>query len=386
MLIPKFIGALRSPAGPIVAFVLAVALAGCDRAQPQGAGAAPPPPKVTVARPVKRTVVDQDEYVGRFVAVDAIEVRARVSGYLAAIHFKDGQLVQEGRAALHHRPAAVRGRAGAGASQPGAGTGQPRLRRGGPGTRAEPRARQHDHAADFDQRTQAKRVAEASVTAQEAAVRQAALDLEFTELRAPVAGRIGDRRVSPGNLVTGGTTGTTTLLATITSIDPIRFEFTMDETSYLRYVRQAGNIADVASRGANVPGATQADRRAGIRPPGQHGLRRQRHRALLRHDPRPRRVRQSGWHVHARHVRSHPGPAAPPEEALLVPTSPSAPSRCASSCWSSTARTSPGRSTSRSGPVVDGLRVVTAGLDAGDRVIVNGLMRARPGAKVAPQE
>ena len=72
----------------------------------------------------------------------------------------------------------------------------------------------------FDQRTQAKRVAEASVAAQEAAVRQATLDLEFTELRAPVSGRIGDRRVSPGNLVTGGTTGTTTLLATITSIDP----------------------------------------------------------------------------------------------------------------------------------------------------------------------
>src|SRR5262249_50975986 len=64
----------------------------------------------------------------------------------------------------------------------------------------------------FDQRTQAKRVAEASVQAQEAAVRQATLDLDFTELRAPVAGRIGDRRVSPGNLVTGGTAGNTTLL------------------------------------------------------------------------------------------------------------------------------------------------------------------------------
>src|SRR6185369_5665791 len=72
----------------------------------------------------------------------------------------------------------------------------------------------------FDQRTQAKRVAEASVAAQEAAVRQAELDLQFTELKAPVAGRIGDRRVSPGNLVTGGTGGTTTLLATIVSIDP----------------------------------------------------------------------------------------------------------------------------------------------------------------------
>ena len=89
----------------------------------------------------------------------------------------------------------------------------------------------------FDQRTQANRAAQASVAANEAAVRQAELDLEFTELRAPVAGRIGDRRVSPGNLVTGGTGGNTTMLATIVSLDPIRFEFTMDEASYLRYER-----------------------------------------------------------------------------------------------------------------------------------------------------
>ena len=81
----------------------------------------------------------------------------------------------------------------------------------------------------YDQRTQAKRVAEAQVSAQEAAVAQAELDLQFTELRSPISGRIGDRRVSAGNLVTGGTSGTTTLLATIVATDPIRFEFTFDE-------------------------------------------------------------------------------------------------------------------------------------------------------------
>ena len=105
----------------------------------------------------------------------------------------------------------------------------------------------------FDQRTQAKRVAEATSAAQEAAVRQATLDLEFTELRAPVSGRIGDRRVSTGNLVTGGTTGTTSLLATIVSIDPIRFEFTFDEASYLRYARLSKDGADAANRGLTVP-------------------------------------------------------------------------------------------------------------------------------------
>src|SRR6185295_9099493 len=104
----------------------------------------------------------------------------------------------------------------------------------------------------FDQRTQAKRVAEASVAAQEAATRQATLDLQFTELRAPVSGRIGDRRVSIGNLVTGGTGGATTMLATINSLDPIRFEFTFDEASYLRYERAAQGGKDVTSREASV--------------------------------------------------------------------------------------------------------------------------------------
>src|SRR4029077_9829173 len=99
----------------------------------------------------------------------------------------------------------------------------------------------------FDQRTQAKRVAEATVRAREAAVATAKLDLEFTELRAPVAGRIGDRRISLGNLITGSTTGTTSLLATIVSIDPIRFEFTFDEASYLRYERLAKGGRDMTS-------------------------------------------------------------------------------------------------------------------------------------------
>ena len=104
----------------------------------------------------------------------------------------------------------------------------------------------------LDQRVQAKRVAEASVASQEAAERQAALDLEFTELRAPVSGRIGDRRVSQGNLVTGGTSGSTTLLATIQSTDPIRFEFTLDEAAYLHYARPARDVAD-PTRGLTVP-------------------------------------------------------------------------------------------------------------------------------------
>src|SRR5256885_1944775 len=181
-----------------------------------------------------------------------LRARARVSGYLDTIHFKDGQLVKKGDLlfTIDRRPFE------ASVAQTQANLSQARanlayavadLERGQGLVRGSTITQQ-----TFDQRTQAKRVAEATVAAQDAAVRQAMLDLEFTELRAPVSGRIGDRRVSPGNLVTGGTTGTTTLLATITSIDPIRFEFTMDETSYLHYIRLAGD-GEAANRGINAP-------------------------------------------------------------------------------------------------------------------------------------
>src|SRR5207248_2906662 len=105
---------------------------------------------------------------------------------------------------------------------------------------------------DYDQRSQSYRNAKDSFTANEATVRQAELDLEFTDLRAPVSGRIGDRRVTPGNLVTGGTGGNTTLLATIVSLDPIRFEFSFDEASYLRYERLSSGGKEVTGREGSV--------------------------------------------------------------------------------------------------------------------------------------
>src|SRR3954471_16975446 len=231
--------------------LLAPAMAGCGQGQPPGSGP-PPPPTVTVAKPVERGLTELDEYVGRFVAVDSVEIRARVSGYLDQIHFRDGQTVKQGDLlfTIDKRP-----------FQNAVAQTQ--------GTLAQAKANLAFAEADldrakqlvtnrtlteqaFDQRTQAFRAATASVAANEAAVRQAELDLEFTELRAPITGRIGDRRVSRGNLVTGGAGGTTTMLANIVSIDPIRFEFTMDEASYLRYERFSGSGKEVTGRDGGV--------------------------------------------------------------------------------------------------------------------------------------
>src|SRR5262249_43085085 len=219
--------------------ILALTLSGCGQGQ-QATKGPPPPPTVTVAPPIKRTIVDHDEYVGRFVAVDAVEVRARVSGYLEKVHFTDGQVVQQGDLlfTIDRRPfqnTVDQARANLATARSNLTYTEGDLARGQQLVRDRTIAEQV-----FEQRAQAKRNAEAAVAAQEAALRQAELDLQFTELRAPVTGRIGDRRVSPGNLVAGGTTAgtsTTTLLATIVSTDPIRFEFTFDEASFLRYER-----------------------------------------------------------------------------------------------------------------------------------------------------
>src|ERR1700728_3641568 len=177
--------AARSAAVRGIALSLS-ALTGCGQGQQQGAA---PPPAVTVANPVQRTVVDQDEYVGRFVAVNAVEIRSRLSGYLAEIHFTDGQMVKKGdllfsierrafEIALEQMKANLaQARANLSFTEGDLQRGQQLL---GNKTITE---------QAYDQRTQAKSVAEAAVKAQEAMVNSAELDLDdYSELRSPIDG------------------------------------------------------------------------------------------------------------------------------------------------------------------------------------------------------
>lgn len=364
---------------------LAALVASCGDSQKQQAGG-PPPTPVTVAAPIKRQVIDYDEYVGRFIAVYSVEVRARVSGYLDAVHFKDGQLVKEGDLLFtidrrSFENAAAQARANLSTAKSNFDFTEADYTRGQQLVKEKTITDQ-----TFEQRSQAFRNARAGVIGAEAALRTAELDLEFTELRAPIAGRIGDRRVTPGNLVTGGTGGNTTLLATIVSTDPIYFEFTFDEASYLRYERNARKGDDVTSRDGRVNVSLKLIDEKNFVHEG-------------RMDFIDNVIDRTTGTIRGRAVFANtngtftPGmfarvrvPATAPYEGLLVPDVAIGSEQARKTVMTVGPENKVVPKTVTLGQLVDGkLRVIKEGLSPDDKVIVNGIARVRPGQVVNPQ-
>jgi RND family efflux transporter MFP subunit len=374
----------RSIAVPITALSVSLLLAGCGESQK---AAAPPAPVVTVATPTKRNLIDYDEYVGRFVAIDSVEVRSRVSGYLERIHFTDGQTVKQGDLlfTIDRRPFKIileQMQANLAQAKANLAFAESDLARGQQLVRDKTITEQ-----SYDQRTQTKRVAEATVAAQTALVQAAELDYqEFSEMRAPINGRIGDRRVSIGNLVTGGTGGNTTLLATIVSNDPIRFEFTFDEASYIRYERLSRTGKDVTGReGSALVSLKLIDETDFV------------HRGRM--DFVDNVIDRASGTIRGRAVFSNedgvltPGmfgrirvPGSPAYDALLLPDIAINSDQTRKFVYVVDGENTVRQKYVTLGQRDDDLRVIKSGIEASDRVIVNGLMRARPGIKVTPQE
>lgn len=416
----KFVNATRLGFLLSASALLVVGLAACGRGQQQSAAHAPP--TVTVARPVQRTVVDYDEYVGRFVALDSVEMRSRLSGYLSAIHFTDGQMVKKGDLlfTIDRRPFTIvleQMRANLAQARANLAFTEADLQRGQALLQNKTITEQ-----SYDQRTQAKNVAQAAVAAQEAMVHSAELDLDqYSELRAPIDGRIGDRRVSVGNLVTGGTGGNTTLLATIVSVDPIRFEFTFDEQSYLRYERFAKNRPSEQTTGpvSSAQSDPQANREAAVQPgqqtdppaaDRQPGIDTGVPVSLKLIDEKgfdhsgkidfvDNAISTSSGTIRGRAIFANPNgifvpgmfgrlrvPGSPPYVALLIPDAAIGSEQARKYVLVVDDAGMVNQKYVTPGELDGGLRVIREGLLATDRVIVNGLMHARPGIKVKAEQ
>ena len=196
---------------------------GANAADPAPAAAAPPPPAVTVANPIFKRITEWDDYTGRFIAKERVDVRARVSGYLESVHFKDGQMLEAGQLLfiIDQRPfqtEVARAKAGVDQAATQLKVAQLEFERG---QRLQSSRAMSTETAE--ERRAKRDAAQAEVDGAKAALRNAELNLGFTEVRAPMAGRVSDIRVDVGNLISGGAADST-LLTTIVSLDPIEFE------------------------------------------------------------------------------------------------------------------------------------------------------------------
>lgn len=366
----------------LVSVAAGLALAACSDSQKQ-AQQAPPAPTVTVAKPTTRSITDYDEYVGRFAAIDEVRINARVSGYLQSIEFKDGDLVKQGQLlfTIDPRPFQValdQAKANLARSQADLDFAQSDLQRAQ--TLLEDRSSTAISKQTFDQRQQSARSASASVAAAQAAVHAAELDLEFTQLRSPVTGRIGDRQVSVGNLVTGGS-GSNTLLATVVSMDPIYFEFTYDEASYLRYQR----MAKALGTGQEVPVKLGLIDEKGFPHSGTLDFvdnQISRETGTIR--GRAEFANADGAFTPGMFGRIEV-PSSAPHDALLVPDVAIGTEQTRKFVYVMAPGDEPQAPQMKYvtlGRQFDGQRVITSGIAVDDLVVVNGLMRIRPGLKV----
>ncbi len=372
--------ARRIGAGLAPALALVIMAAGAASAQtpPQG------PPPVTVAEPARREIVEWNEYTGQFAAIDTVEVRSRVSGYLESVHFDDGRIVRKGDLlfVIDPRPfqaAADSARAAVTQAQARLDLAERQLQRA-----SELRRSDAVSISVFDERQQEVRVAAAGLEVARADLRRAELDLEFTRIASPLDGRIGRREVSVGNLVSSGSTGQATLLTTIVSLDPIHFVFDMSESDYLSYTRAIaeGSLPPQRDGGVEVLGRLFDEKgwpRAG------------------RLDFVDNRIDPTSGTIRVRAVFPNPDlfltpgqfgrlrlPASAAYVATLVPDRAIVSDQAAKIVLTVAPDGTVVPKPVSLGPLDGGLRVVRSGLDPGDKVIVSGVMRARPGAKVTP--
>ena len=360
-----------------LATAAALAAAGCT-SQAETGPAMPPPPEVSVAPVLTKPVGQWDDFTGRVAAVDTVELRPRVSGYIERVAFTEGQEVRKGDLLFTIDPRRYRANLDRALAELDRARSEARL------AQAQDRRAQTliDAKAisreEFESRRASSAQGNAAVRAAEAAVEAARLELQYTQVRAPISGRVGRALVTRGNLAQADST----LLATLVSVDPVHVYFETDEQAYLHYKQLE----------RDGRGGAQSIVRIGLADENGHP-----HEGRLdfvdnQVDPRTGTIRARAVvadpdrrftpGLFAR-VQLQGGTAAP---AMLVDDKAVLTDQDRKYVYVLGPHNTAQRKDVTLGRQVDGLRVVTAGLSPKDRVIVHGVQKVfMPGMPVAPK-
>jgi len=352
-----------------------IALAGCQKKTPPP----PPPATVIVSKPLQTKLIDWDDYVGRFEAINSVDIRPRVTGYLQSIAFRDGQMVRKGQLlfVIDPRPyQAVLNQARGQRERAVAALNNAKVEL----TRAQSLLAAHAiPEQQYQIRVAAEQQAAADLTSANGSVETAALNMRFTHVTAPLSGRISDRRVAPGNLVTQDAT----ILTNISDLDPIRFTFDGAEALYLKYERQAQAGKRRPSRTYANPVEIRLQDQSSyvikgrmdfvdnVLDPNSGTIR---GRALV---PNPELLLTPGMFGHLRLLGSGT------YDGLLVPDEAVVSQQSDQVVFVVDTKHIVRQRKVTTGPLVNGLRAIRGGLKPDDLVIIDGIPRAKVGVKVA---
>src|SRR5258706_6792590 len=352
-------------------------LAGCGK---HSTNTAPAPPVVSVVQPIAREVIEWDEYIGRLESPESVDVRARVSGYLDKVHFKEGKEVKKGDLlfTIDRRPYQAE-YDGAEADHQRADS-QADLAKNDADRAARLIATKAISEEDFDTKNKTYYSALAAVRSAKAALESAKLNLEFTEIHAPISGRISRAAVTEGNLISSGVSGSgATLLTTLVSLDPLYLYSDADERSILKYLHLRREGKRVSARDEPIPAEMGLADEVGFPHQGYIDF------VDNRIDPNTGTMRARGVFTNADHSLS-PGffgririPGSGKYSALLIPDRALGSDQSLKFVYVINAEKKVEFRPVTIGPTLEGLRIVKSGLKPGEQVIVEGLVRVRPG-------
>ena len=369
----------------IVAFTTLILFAACDESGDGSAGGGnnQAPPTVTVATPVNKKIVEDDEFVGRFEAVNEVDLRARIGGYLDTIHFVDGTKVEEGDLlfTIDQRPFLTslrQAESSVKANEASFNFAQQQLERA-----EQLLNRGNISRSVVDERRESFLSAQSAIEGSRAALERARLDLEYTEIRAPISGRIGRRLISVGNLIEANAS----VLTTIVSVNPIYFYFDINERYFLAY-----------SRDAQARGASLQEGGGGLKVRVTLGGRENEEVRTGVLDFSENRIDQNTGTMRVRAIIDNadeflqPGlfgrinvPGSLPYDGILIPDEAIVADQQRRLVYVLDAENKARQVDVRPGPRIDGYRVIRDGLKGDERIVINGLMLVRPGSPVTPE-